>query len=176
MKTMIRLCGVLLVLWLSTAQAEMRAECVQGCESPGANQSVNLLLRKTESVPVVIRWATNENPQAEGKIFTLYAGNPSMQEAIPDRGALTFSAATHGGWEATRQFPGTELGRGTFLAVVTQRPQGSERDASGENESIVDWRAFRLLTTAEQQRKEQGPPPGGAGSLLLLLGSASFSS
>ena len=168
MKMTIRL-GVLLllVLWLSIVHAEIRVDCVQGCEAPGANQSVNLLLRKTESVPVVIRWATNENPQAEGSILTLYAGNPTMQAAIPDRGAVTFSATTQGEWEATRQFPGTELGRGTFLAVVTQRPKGSEQDGSGKDESIVDWRAFRLLTTAEQRRKEQGPPPGGAGSVIV---------
>ncbi|TKB83067.1 MAG: hypothetical protein E8D43_15670, partial [Nitrospira sp.] len=160
MKTMVVLFGLILVPCLSVAQAELRVECIQGCEPSGENQSVNLLLRETDSAPVVIRWVTNENPQTEGRILTLYAGNPAMQEAIADRGRLTFTATKNGEWEATRQFVGPELGRGTFLAVLTQRPKGSEQDASGEDEEILDWHAFRLLTTAEQRRKEQGVPPG----------------
>ncbi|GEM_PF-5290586 len=170
MKTMVVLFGLILVPCLSVAQAELRVGCIQGCESSGENQSVNLLLRKTESVPVVIRWTTNENPQTEGRIVTLYAGNPAMQEAIADRGKLTFTATKNGEWEATRQFAASELGRGTFLAVVTQRTKESEQDASGEDEEILDWHAFRLLTTAEQGRKEQGVPPGDSWSVSVSPG------
>lgn len=167
MRLPIALIGGLLVLWLSPAQAELQGKCHHGCEDPGTNQSVNLLLRKAESTPVVIRWTATENPQAAGQILMLYAGNPALQDAIPERGPLTFRATDTGEWEAIREFSGTELGRGTFLAVVTQRPKGSEREASGENEAILDWRAFRLLTKPEQQRKQQGVRPGGAGSVMV---------
>ncbi|WP_155969918.1 hypothetical protein [Nitrospira japonica] len=114
----------------------------------------------------MIRWTAPENPQATVQI-TLYAGNPAMQETIPERGALQFRMTEAGKWEATHEFSGTELGRGTFLTVVTQRPQGAEREASGEDETILDWRAFRLLTKSEQQRKEQGVRPGGEGSVMI---------
>lgn len=168
MKLTIRLSVLLLlVLWLSTAHSEMRVDCFQGCEAPGRNQSVNLLLRTSESVPVVIRWTTNENPQGDVKILTLYAGNPAMQDSIPKRGSLTFQATTQGEWEAKQEFSGSELGRGTFLAVLTQRPKDADPEDFGESEDILDWRAFRLLTTAEQRRKEEGVPPGGAGSLTV---------
>jgi len=171
MKMTIRLSvPLLLVLWLSTAHAEMRVDCLKGCEKPGRNQSVNLLLRESESVSVTIRWITNENPQSEAKLLTLYAGNPAMQDSIPKRGSLTFQATTQGEWEAKQEFSGSELGRGTFLAVVTQRPKEADPEDFGESEDILDWRAFRLLTTPEQQRKEEGVPPGGAGSLTVAPG------
>ncbi|MFO0701108.1 MAG: hypothetical protein U0236_17940 [Nitrospira sp.] len=168
MKMTIRLSVLLaLVLWFSTVHAEMRVDCIQGCEKPGTNQSVNLLLRTSESVPVVIRWITNDNPQSDSKLLTLYAGNPVMQDSILKRGPLTFQATTQGEWEAKQEFSGSELGRGTFLAVVTERPKDADPEDLGESEEILDWRAFRLLTTAEQQRKEQGVSPGGAGSLTI---------
>ncbi len=167
MKRIIALVVFAMTHWLSIACAEMRVDCVKGCEKPGANQSVNLLLRPAEAVSVVIRWTTNENPQKDFRVLTLYAGNPAMQGSIPKRGPLAFQLTSQGEWEARQEFSGIELGRGTFLAVITQRPKDSAPQDSGESEDIVDWRAFRLLTTAEQDRKKQGVLPGGATSLTV---------
>ena len=164
----IRLFGILGMFWLSTAQAELFVECVKGCEDQGLNQSVNLLLRKSESDPVVLRWVTIGNPEDKGIIFKVYAGNPMVQETIPDRGKLTFVATTNNQWEATKQFSKEELRGGTLLTVVTQRSKEADPNDFGTSEDILDWRAFRLLTTAEKERKEKGVPPGGKGSLTVV--------
>ncbi len=157
------------LLWMSShVQAEMRVECVQGCLFTSANQSVNLLLRSADSDAVTIRWTSTDNPQADGSIVTLYADNPVRQaEAISQRGKLIFTATGEGDWEATRQFSGAELGGGTFLAVVTQRPKDSTWEPSGSNEVILHWRAFRLLTAKSLKEKQAKVSPGSAWGVVV---------
>ncbi len=147
---------LLMAVTIEPALAQLQVECVQGCLPRGEDQTVDLLLRSDESEPVTIRWSFFEDPAPGESTVTLYAGNPSIQDAISQRGVLDF-ANEDGTWRASRSFGGEELGRGTFLTVLTRK--------RGSAEKIVDWRAFRLLTAAEQQAEQDVPDPVGNWSL-----------
>lgn len=163
-----RAVGVLpaLTMALSVGAQDLSVSCTEGCADPGTNRSLNLLMRKDASSPLTIAWTTNSDPAVGGREVLLYAGNPATQDNIPARGALEFRQEA-GAWRATRQFPPAELGRGTFLAVVTTREKGSGEDPWGKSEHILDWRAFRLLTVAEAEVRLQGPPPGSGWSITV---------
>jgi hypothetical protein len=148
------------------AWADIMAECTRGCEDRDANRSVNLILRRAGDAPVTITWRSPKDPAEGDRIILFYAGNPSMQDAIPRRTPLVFRKEGNE-WRASAEFSGAELGRGTFLTVVTSRPRNGSESPDGENEEVLDWRAFRLLTIDEKTKKEQGPKPGSAWSVTI---------
>ncbi|MGH9866924.1 MAG: hypothetical protein ACREAA_02000 [Candidatus Polarisedimenticolia bacterium] len=146
-----------------TAQ-DLAVRCASGCADPGMNRSLNLLMREDASAPVTIAWESAGDPAAGDHEVLLYAGNPEVQDGIPRRGVLEFRQ--EGGlWLASRDFQPSDLGRGTFLAIVTMRRRGSEGD---KDERILDWRAFRLMTVAEAQARVEGPKPPGAWSITVV--------
>jgi len=156
----------LLAVAASAAAQDVTVRCESGCADPGTNRSLNLLMREDASQPLTIAWETNSNPADGEREVLLYAGNPAAQDSIPARGTLEFRQEA-GSWRATRQFRGDELGRGTFLAVVTTRKRGAGDDLWGKNEHILDWRAFRLLTVAEANARIEGPAPGSAWPITI---------
>jgi hypothetical protein len=152
---------VLLAARGSAAAQDLAVRCERGCGDPGLNRSLNLLLRQDAAQPITMAWETSRDPAADGRQVILYAGNPEGQDRIPARGRLEFREQG-GTWRATRDFEPAELGRGTFLTVVTARPKNAGEDPDGSNERILDWRAFRLLTVAEARARVHGPdPPNG---------------
>lgn len=166
-----RRCGRALGLALLAASASAKAQdlsvrCERGCTDPGSNRSLNLLMREDSSIPITIAWESSRDPAADHRQILLYAGNPEGQDSIPARGRLEFREDA-GIWRASREFQPAELGRGTFLAVVTARPQDAGEDPRGENERILDWRAFRLLTLAEARARIEGPPPPSGYSITV---------
>jgi hypothetical protein len=158
-------------LALLAAAAPLRAADLQvscgGCEPSGENRSLNLLLRRDRSVPITLTWSSATDPGAGKRTLLLYAGNPVQGDALQRRGELGFRSEG-GAWKASADFRAEELGGGTFLAVVTSRPRGEGERADGENETIVDWRAFRLLTEEERKRKEAGPKAGSGWSVDVV--------
>lgn len=145
-----------LLLWalspLAARGADFVAEC-PSCEARAGDETAQLLYRAAEDQPVTIRWSTREIPAEDGWEIRLYAGNPSAQDQIPDLGPLTFSKGGHW-YKAEQRFEPEALGRGTFLTVLTRRKANGRGD-----EEILDWRAWRLLTTEEHAREVAGPAP-----------------
>ncbi|MGI9304413.1 MAG: hypothetical protein ACR2RB_17165 [Gammaproteobacteria bacterium] len=153
------LSGILMLVLVLITQAEsaqLQVACVEGCLPRVSDQTVDLVFRPDESTPVTIRWSAPQNPAPEGWTVNLYAGNPAMQDTVPDRGQLVF-AENSGVWQASYQLGGEELGHGTFLAVTTLKNKSKEQ--------VLDWRAFRLKTKAEEQREQQGPDANSQWSL-----------
>ena len=134
----------------------LTVECVEGCLPRGEDPTLDLLLRSDPGSPLTLRWSSPENPAAPGETLTLYAGNPLLQDAIPDRGALRFSLEGDR-WSASFRATPEQLGSGTFLAIVVRK--------KGGDEEILDWRAFRLLTPGEQEQSREDAEPAGAWSL-----------
>lgn len=154
--------GVFSLLATGTVAASiaLSVECAEGCLAPEDDQTADLLLRADESSSVTIRWRAAQNPVPAEHAAVLYAGNPAIRQVIPSRGALKFEP-TERGWEAVAEFGAGELGRGSFLAVVSVRRAAGSPD----NEEILDWRAFRLLTKADSERRKKLPDPGGNWSI-----------
>jgi hypothetical protein len=141
----------------ASARADSVAvHCTEGCVSRPGDATINLLLRPDEGTPLTLTWTFGEDPVPEGTTLTLFAGNPVLQDRLPDRGALKVTTAA-GTWQASQRFTPDAIGRGTFLAVLVRK--------RGSDERILDWRAFRLLTQKEREAMEQDPLPQGAWSI-----------
>ena len=141
---------------MQTLAASLRVDCVEGCLPRGTDPTVDLLLRADETGPITLRWEAAEDPSPGKETLRLSAGNPVLQDQIPDRGELSF-VQVGALWQTSYTVPAEDLGRGTFLTVLVGKRGGEEE--------ILDWRAFRLLTRAERDRQEQGPDPSGAWSI-----------
>ncbi|MDP2270474.1 MAG: hypothetical protein Q8K32_07045 [Archangium sp.] len=133
----------------------------------GNNRTVNLLLRSAAAQELTLEWASSADPTDSGKrAVLLYAGNPTHAVNLVALGALTFTRSGDR-WVATRTFGEAALGNGTFLSVVTSRKANEKERPEGDNETILDWRAFRLLLDADRMQHEAEPPRGSLQSIDL---------
>lgn len=129
--------------------------CEEDCRTRD-NPTVNLLYRADAAQPITLEWRATQDPNLKNTTVHLYAGNPAVQDALPDRGALHF-ARTDTDWRASAKISPADLGHGTYLTVLV-RQDDKPRD-------ILEWRAYRLLTRGDVEREEAGPEPAGFWSL-----------
>ena len=153
---LISLAGMLLFSLASTAAVNV--DCVEGCASRGDNRTVNLLVLEDSADSIVLEWVSDASPAKDDHFVQLYAGNPLLADVIPSQGAVEFTEED-GLWKHTRRFNVSELGRGTFLAILV-------RD-EGSNEQILDWRSFRLLRESERDKQKKIEITGGNWSVDL---------
>lgn len=132
------------------AAADFRVECTSGCERtlPSAEQSPNLLLLDDAQTEIELTWTIAVSPDPKERL-DLHAGNPEMRDKLTELGPLTFTQAA-GGWTAKHRFAVADLGRGTFIAAMVRRRDGTQ--------SIADWRIFRLLRLSEVGKRDEGAP------------------
>lgn len=123
------------------------------CLDAGGDRSANLVVRKDVSTPVTFAWDLPSDPTAGKRTVRLFAGNPERSDALEDYGALAF-APFEGRWRARLEFPGSALGRGTFVLVALS--QGKD------HEEILDWRTLRLVTSDELEAQRACATPGAA--------------
>ncbi len=156
-------CALIVIAVTATnAQAILTVVCDPlSCLDATDHQTINILLRIDETVPVKLHWRSSINPVPEKFQATLYAGNPATHDNLPKRGVLNFEQKGNF-WQASYEFSGVDLGRGTFLAIVILHRADADETVDVNrlhDRTILDWRAFRLLTEAERRRKRAIPKP-----------------
>jgi hypothetical protein len=114
-----------------------------------SSSSLNPLYRENQFDPVTLAWdiRTTTRP-VKGKL-RLYAGNPALQADLPIVEELNVEENTNE-WALEKTFQPDDLGSGTLITVWTL--------IDGNDERILDWRAWRMLTRADHERELAGPP------------------
>lgn len=135
------------------AAASLEPTCLKGClpiETDDQDQSAQLLFRDSTNDAITLRWMSQEAPfSGDGEVL-LYAGNPLKSGDIPLIGTLPFEL-DGGRYLALKTFEGSSLGKGTFLTILTHK--------KGNRETILDWRAWRLVTRQEHAQEQQAAAP-----------------
>lgn len=153
------------VLAVPSAQAaSLQVSCLRGCQTVDGDQTDGLIYRDTEADNVTLRWLSPENPTSEKGWLRLYAGNPATEagiQIVAEKFMMEKGARQYVGLQ---EFEAAALGRGTFVTVITR----VEPRLFGEDETLVDWRVWRLLTREERAREAQGPQPGSSYELDVL--------
>jgi hypothetical protein len=161
--------GMTLAVVAAPAQVHVEVHCTDGCDLTEGDATVNLLMRRDPHQPLTLTWQAERRPAPAGDPLILYSGNPEVQ-AVLARRVLSKEKEIESprGWAVSVDLTAAELGAGgTFLGVLTTR-RGSDKDtADGFNETILDWRGFRLLTPTDLERRVRGPDAGSAWGITV---------
>src|SRR5512140_1194974 len=147
------------------AAPTLRWSCVD-CEKHIRISTINLLARRDAAANVTVEWTSPVDPSNGGaRTLMVYLGEPTKSDAL-ERRALEFEPRGNE-FVARVELPARELGKETCLVVITARPKGEAERKHGENEELLEWRAFRPRTLEQLEALAVPPPAGDARTLTV---------